>query len=280
MTTDTDVFSGLQLRKKQLNLLGAVNRHHPFAGCRVLEIGSDSKLQAAQAMLRLGAKEVFAVNPGFRKETLEMSTPGITTVTSPAEELDCPDHYFDIIFGVALLEHVHHPRELARQCSRLLEKRKGFCLLQGSPVWTSHQGHHIICHLGDRYIRPDTNPPLDDWQHLCLTTHGQAAQAFGQHGFTGEESAFLAKKLLDDPHISRKTPSAILDCFRGLPGMTLVHARSRCNRERTPWYREACGRYDPVDLDTRELKIMLWHTRPVFREIAERLSCRRKVQFV
>ena len=171
---EDDIFSGLNLRKKQIICLNAVHAHCSFVGKRVMEIGSDLKLQTAQAMLRLGAKEVVAVNPDFRKQSLEMSIPGITPVVVPAEDFQCPDGYFDIIFGVALLEHVHNPKALAEKCSKLLEKKHGFCFLQGSPVWTSDQGHHIICHLGNQYIRPDTNPPLEDWQHLCLETHEKA----------------------------------------------------------------------------------------------------------
>lgn len=269
-----DVFQGLQLRNKQLICLKAVHSHCSFVGKRVLEIGSEAKLQAAQAMLRLGAKEVVAVNPGFRKETLEMGIPGITPVATPAENLDYPDGYFDIIFGVALLEHVHHPKSLAEKCSKLLDKEHGFCFLQGNPVWTSAQGHHIICHLGDQYIHPDNIPPLlENWQHLCMRTHEEAISVFQQRGFSHDDAVFLSNKLLNDPHISRITPTKIINSFVDLPGITTISRRNSCKKHATEWFNKALSMYSKTDLDTLEIKIMMWHTRPTLKELKESLSC-------
>lgn len=274
-----DVFQGLQLRPKHTIWLKNVHDHCSFAGKRVLEIGSDSQLQAAQAMLRLGAKEVVAVNPGFRKETLEMVIPGIIPVAAPAENLAYPDGYFDIIFGVALLEHVHNPQSLAEKCSKLLDKQHGFCFLQGSPVWTSYQGHHIICRLSGREIRPDKNPPLEDWQHLCLSTHDAAVSAFQDRGFPHEDAVFLAKKLLDDQHISRIVPTDIIEKFVNLEGMTIQYKRTPCTKKKTRWYNEALKKYNQEDLDTLELLIMMWHPRPLFQELKEKLSCRMNMRY-
>ena len=274
-----DAFQGLQLRPKHRTWLRNVHDHCSFAGKRVLEIGSDTQLQAAQAMLRLGAREVVAVNPGFRKQTLEMHVPGITPVACPAEDLPYPDGSFDIIFGVALLEHVHNPQALALKCSKLLDGKHGFCFLQGSPVWTSPQGHHIICRLGDQEIRPDRNPPLEDWQHLCLETHDTAISAFCQRGFSHEEAVFLARKLLDDQHISRKVPTEILEEFVNLEGMTVLHTRGLCPNEKTAWYAKAAEKYSKEDLDTFELLIMMWHTRTLFSEMKEKYSCHKKMRY-
>ena len=66
---EEDLFHGLNLRPLPKKLLLGFHRRYSFRNKRIMEIGSDLNLQLAQAMLRLGAVEVVAVNPHFEDQS-------------------------------------------------------------------------------------------------------------------------------------------------------------------------------------------------------------------
>lgn len=256
-----DLFHGLNVRSTPQRLLIELHQRYPFINKRVMEIGSDPDLQLAQAMLRLGAAEVVAVNPGFKDHLFDTVIPGIKPLKSLGENTSYGDGYFDIIFGVALLEHVNNPRALAGECRRLLDKN-GICLLQGNPVWTSCQGHHTYI-----YNKPDYThytyggkiSPYEAWEHLCLDTQNDAAVALTEKGVHESEIPRFIYKLFDDKFISRMAPTEIIQQFMNMKDMVVQCERVYTSEKENSWYQYALKKYSNDDLRTTTIIITMQH---------------------
>jgi SAM-dependent methyltransferase len=255
-----DLFRGLNLRSTPQQLLMKLHHCYSFMNKRVMEIGSDLDLQLAQAMLRLGAVEVVAVNPNFKNHLFNNVIPGIKLLKSLGENTSYGDGYFDIIFGVALLEHVHNPRTLAGECRRLLHK-SGICLLQGNPVWTSCQGHHTVYSRENLSLHYDKNSPFEAWEHLCLDTQNKASIALAEKGIPKNDIPKLIKILLEDGHISRLTPTEIVRHFMSLKDMAVKCKRIYTSEKENTWFQCALKNYSSDDLKTNGIIITMRHAK-------------------
>ncbi len=124
------IFDGLNLRETPAKILLQLHKEYDFTNKIILEIGSDLNLQTAKAILRLGAKHVFSANPLFTN--LHSPDSAITVLKAYGEDNSFLDRTFDIILGLALLEHVLFPQKLALECKRMLRVGGG-CLFTGQP---------------------------------------------------------------------------------------------------------------------------------------------------
>lgn len=137
----------LSLRPYARVLLEELHSRTSLKGKTVLEIGAETSFQMAQAMLCLGAEHVWAVNPAFPDDA-RSPDPGISCLRTLGEQTSLPDSCADIIWGNALLEHVHDPAALARECRRLLSSRGGMLPSGQSALdkrsWTPHHLYGAI----------------------------------------------------------------------------------------------------------------------------------------
>jgi 2-polyprenyl-3-methyl-5-hydroxy-6-metoxy-1,4-benzoquinol methylase len=140
------------------------------SGKTVLEIGSDAGLEAISLLKGRGAKHLIASNmeAHFRDmpsvediEVIHMDARDATSLIKQGS--------IDLIFGIALLEHVNHLDEFLRQMHAIV-RPGGKVVLAGSPIWSCDTGHHIWLEDGEtRYVF--NNPefcPVPRWAHLYL----------------------------------------------------------------------------------------------------------------
>lgn len=249
---------GLNIREYQAHLLNILNARYSFQGKRVLEIGSDIQLQTAKAMLRYGAEQVWALNPAFA-DHIRSPDPRILPTKTLGERSGLPDACADIIFGIALLEHVHDPVSLAQECRRLL-KPGGLCFLQGNPLWASYRGHHIYLQKtpsGHHYLFDGESNPLEPWEHLGLDTDEKAQVGMRKKGFPEEDIPVLCNHLLRDPHISRLLAADIVAPFYELEGMVVDVQRTSSGLPANAHFASALAVYSEDDLRTDDLRIYL-----------------------
>ena len=248
----------LSLRPYARALLEELHSRTPLKGKTVLEIGADTSFQMAQGMLCLGAEHVWAVNPAFPDDALSPD-PGISCLRTLGEQTSLPDSCADIIWGNALLEHVHDPAALARECRRLLSSR-GECFLQGNPLWTSDHGHHIICTApsGASYRCSDKSVPFAPWEHLLLHDEQQAAGILRSRNVPEEDIKLLVHLILHDRYISRIPPEKIISSF-DLEGMQTEVSRRMFGPSPNECYRQALSQFPEEDLRTTDLQIRMIH---------------------
>lgn len=154
-------------------------------GKRVLEIGSDFHLASARLFMANGADSVVATNIGDWKSD-EPLPDRVEFKVCDASDADLPEASFDIIYGIAIIEHVPDFEKLCSAIKRFL-KPDGVIYFQGCPMWAGTLGHHVwyspeldddfeatFATGGGRKAKPmqysfTDNNPIPDWAHLALT---------------------------------------------------------------------------------------------------------------
>jgi SAM-dependent methyltransferase len=157
----------------QSNALHRFGRRAAIRGARVLEIGSDPSLRVLRALVARGAREAVGVNnstelwAGRPERVIEGG--GARLLDGDASDLPFPDGSFDLVFCVAVLEHLLDlPRALAEMHRVLVPG--GLVHASFGPIWSGGKGHHLSIRLGNRELRhfiPEQNP-LPDFSHLLL----------------------------------------------------------------------------------------------------------------
>ncbi len=147
-----------------------ISNHISIKEKNVLEIGG-AGLEAAKKFLFYGAKHVTVTNIGHGIDKAEKAE-NITTMYANALQLDeVFDEPFDIIFGVAILEHIPKPEQYLHQIYNML-KPGGYVCLTGGPIWTGPRGHHVWA-IGENmhYKFSDiTKNPVPNWAHLLMSS--------------------------------------------------------------------------------------------------------------
>ena len=155
-------------------------------GKRVLEIGSDFHLATARLFAANGAEHVVATNIGDWHSD-EPTPANVEFRVGDVGDIDADDLSFDIVYGIAILEHIPDLEKVAVAIRRLL-RPTGIAYLQGCPLWPGTLGHHVFVTLeqvedskrtfssggGQKSIEviysfadPAKNP-IPNWAHLAL----------------------------------------------------------------------------------------------------------------
>lgn len=136
---------------------------------KIMEIGSDYHLISARLLKAHGARQVVATNLSYWKSD-EPLPQGVSFKQVDASKKNFDENSFDIIFGVAIIEHIMDFEKMLLEIKRIL-KKDGVVYLQGSPLWTSSKGHHVWYITPDHeYKFIDDKTPIDPWSHLVLST--------------------------------------------------------------------------------------------------------------
>ena len=244
----TLVFDDIQLEDYQRNLLCTFNKRYPFRGKKVLEIGSDLECKTALGMLALGAAEVWAVNPKF-SDNLESPDHRIHLIKSLGENTKLINKSFDIVFGIALLEHVLHLKSLFNECKRLL-KTDGICYLMGNPLWTCYRGHHIWC---EKFKFNDETNPLFPWEHLCYKSYDEMHESLSQRGYCENDIKEIYNEVYVTDDRSRIYPSKIKEIAKQIFGKKVEFEQYSSNILPNQYYDIAKNFISEEDLNTEHL---------------------------
>jgi radical SAM protein with 4Fe4S-binding SPASM domain len=207
-----------------------INSIYGFKNKNILEIGADLNLECIKAAVKLGARSAIACNP--RVTTDKKSDKKIHIIKDLGEALDVADESIDLIYGIALLEHVINPAELAEKISKML-KKGGHAYLQGNPMWTSPKGHHVyLCVDDTNYSFDESNGicPVDDWYHLSCPAFEDFEQTLIKKGVPARHISAIYNQIFTDPHLSRLTPSQIITAFQGVKSLDIT-----CRRQKTEY---------------------------------------------
>lgn len=148
----------------QKNAVNELSSIVDIEGKRILEIGGNS-FAVGDEFLKRGAKKVDIINI---QEGLSYHSDQISFVSMDARDLTFENETFDIVFGVAVLEHLQNLDKVLIQIDSVL-KKNGKAFLQGGPLWSSIRGHHVWVHCdGVKYEFSNEKNPVPDWGHLFL----------------------------------------------------------------------------------------------------------------
>lgn len=134
---------------------------------KVLEIGGVPPFSVSKFFINKGAFDVQIININKSIENSFIDH-HIKYQYMDARRMNFPDNHFDVIFGVAILEHINNIDMLFLECARVL-KPGGHLYLHGGPLWSSYVGHHLYMDVDNVNYRFLGNNPIDPWDHLILS---------------------------------------------------------------------------------------------------------------
>jgi len=178
-----------------------------FENKEVVELGSDLELITAVGIRKLGAKKVLCFNPDF-PDDLKSNDARIVISKRDGIDTGLPNNSVDVVFGFALLEHVHEPRKIVEEIKRIL-KHQGIAHLEGCPIWSGPVGHHVWHQFPDKFYKfSDETNPFSMWEHLYYDTEEQIETALRNKELPESHSKSIADFIINSTFISRKKASA------------------------------------------------------------------------
>jgi len=244
-------------RQALKNYLRDIDGRYSFKGKTVFEIGADINLECAQAALKLGAKSVYAANPKIIPEKSPHKR--LTIIKDLGENLNSKVT-FDLIYGVALLEHVLNPEELARKVLMLL-KKDGKAYLQGNPFWTGPTGNHVYVKTASKFYHHTNENAgytvFDNWYHLTYPSKGDFTEYMLSKGVTQEDILPIYKNVFEHPHISRLAPTEVIKAFTDIKEFDVDVLRLYTEEEPNEYYNIAKSKYTEDDLKTRGVTLLI-----------------------
>lgn len=249
---DAKIFDGINHRSDHKYMLDEYAKFTKFEDLVFLEMGSDPSYAIAQAFLRLGAKDVYALNPAFTYRDHSCNS-RLTLLHCLGELAPLPDQSVDRIFGMAIMEHISNPSAFARSCKRLL-RPGGRLYLQGYPLWTCPVGHHTCVksdNTGVYYHYTGSTNPYEPWEHLAYDTENEARAALIGKGIPVSDCELLAHNLFHSTSISRLAPSVLEQEYKAVFGDCCNFRWSTTSEKPNRYYELALEKYSADELNIR-----------------------------
>ena len=147
----------------------AAIRSDSIKNMNVIEVGGSGNLALAKTLFGWSGRKVLVVTPDPELHPGSLEEDKLEIVLRGIENSGLPDYQFDLIIGIAILEHVRDYPGMFHECFRLL-KPGGYLLLHGGPLWFSSHGHHLFIARDDMDYRFIGNNPVPDWGHLIFSS--------------------------------------------------------------------------------------------------------------
>lgn len=260
----------------QIDLYREFHQRVDVAGARVLEVGSDYHLATSRLFVANGASHVVAINIGDWKSS-EPVPDNLDFVVGDVADASPSLGKFDIIYGIAVLEHIPDVPRVAEALRPLLAPG-GIVFLQGEPIWGGSVGHHVwfdpvqgadpnrFAAGGSRTAAPmayafndPAANPIPDWAHLVLTPE-EMSSLLVQDGLRKDHAAGIVDYIfnLSRDHLGSCSNFQVAsNIIAGFSRTFEVHA-DRQQYDVTPneFYTRARESYSDEDLQT--LGLRLW----------------------
>lgn len=191
-----------------------LEEHTRMHGKKVLEIGGGAKLESAKKFLEFGAEQVTVTNIGHGINKAEKHDK-VTTMYANALHLDETfDEPFDIVYGVAVLEHIPDPEQYLQQIYGLLNPG-GYVCLTGGPIWTGPLGHHLWakCETVHYRFADRACNPIPDWGHLLLSKDEMRNGLMVNESVPPEDADKIVNWVYHTKNINRLTHAQIIESF-------------------------------------------------------------------
>lgn len=199
------------LRPYQESAILHLRKRIDLRGKRILELGGDRKGSMARAFRDLGCDWVTSINrdEGFASPTAE---DGVERLKMDARELRLPKDNYDLVFAVAVLEHLCD-LDVILDNLHAVTRPGGHVFLQGSPLWNCRNGHHLwVNGPSGRKFRFNDNNPIGDWHHLLLERE-QLQDELRQNGCEAGDAEAIVEWVYGTERINRYSATYLKQAF-------------------------------------------------------------------
>lgn len=189
-------------------------KHCDLKGKKLLEVGGNN-CNLANFFIEEGASDVTIINKSNFSEVYN-SSENIHFVEGDATRLKdyFSENYFDVIFGVAVLEHMKADPIMLKQMHSVL-KKGGTVYLAGRPIWTSRVGHHVWEDFEDRqYHFNDISNPILDWYHLIMDSQEMINFLVEEKSIPQDHAIKIADYVYQGGSLNRICYSKLVNVFR------------------------------------------------------------------
>lgn len=134
----------------------------------ILEIGSDEHGHVLSYLHDKYSSRVIGINPSFKESySKNKSNLPFTMLAEDIRKTNFKDESFDLIFSVAVFEHINDFEKALAEIYRLT-KKGGYVYAFFGPIWSSSLGHHVKARFGNDEARhwDPTRNPIPDYAHL------------------------------------------------------------------------------------------------------------------
>lgn len=197
---------GIQVQNYIYHFLSDIARNYSLNGKNILFFHNSPDINSARVILKFGAKKVFFMSYNFGHKDLENENITTLDLADLGQLQNIEDNSIDVVIGLETLEHIHYIRGFIDEIKRIMRKG-GNAILQGYPMWTGKNGHHIW--LEDKFIFNNESNPLEAWEHLVFKNKEEAVTAMKDKGYNNEDSKIIAEWIFEENEINRFSPSEI-----------------------------------------------------------------------
>ena len=194
----------------QQNTLRTFNSMEPLSGKKILEIGGNGNFAVAYSLNNLSEQKVFVVNPDKRMHAIIDDK--IEVLSEDACNTSFADNSFDLIIGIAVLEHILDMKTFVKEMYRILTPR-GKIFLQGGPIWTSALGHHVFIVNEEMNYTFSGNNPIIDFEHLLLNESEMLNKLVTKRQIPENNAAKIVDFIYHSPELNRFSPSTLVEHF-------------------------------------------------------------------
>ncbi len=203
--------SGFELQKYQKQSIDYFNARYPFTGKKVLEIGGSPPYSVARELRTRGARKICVINNRTDIASKPIDT-DIDYSNMDARDLKFPGEEFDIVFGIAVLEHLHDLDKVLAEICRVLT-RGGRAYLHGGPLWSCRLGHHVWVQADGVKYEFNANNPIPDWYHL-IYNKDEMRRYLETEGIPQVHAQKIADWIYDNPMLNRYPVETIVRILR------------------------------------------------------------------
>ncbi len=197
---------GIQVQNYIYHFLRNIAQNYSFNGKNILFFHNSPDINSARALLKMGAKKVFFMSYDFEHEALENEDITVLNIEDIDQLKNIEDNSVEIVIGLETLEHIQYVRGFIDEIKRIM-KNGGTAILQGYPMWTGKNGHHIW--IEDKFIFNNDTNPFDAWEHLSFKTEEDVFSAMKSKGYSKKDSQIISKWIFREQEINRFSPTEI-----------------------------------------------------------------------
>lgn len=185
----------------------------------ILEIGGNGPQAVALLLNNLSGRKVVVCNPDPESKH-QPDENRVSVLKKDACDTGFDSASFDIILGIAVLEHIVDMGQFARECFRLL-RPNGTLFLQGGPLWHSRLGHHLFLVNQNMDYRFCGKNPVPDFAHLIYAQDELENILLSEKNIPAEHVPVVSQAVYASRGLNRLSTESICAAFVSVPTVGL-----------------------------------------------------------